>query len=702
MGDSLGISSRSSWVITVRAPKRTFAARGVTWWLIGLWLLLLIGFWLRLSFLLGSEYHIDEFTSMLAAKMVAERGLPILPSGLFYDHGLLYSFLSGALIAFAGFREEIARWPVLLISVLTIAAYYLTAWRLFDSRITGLLAATLATFDDPSIMWGARARMYAPAHIFVLLSLACLLESTLKRPSQRGRYLFLTLLVAALFSHTVTFVIVLPMAILLLVFTVAYRREWLRHPHLWKVAVAGLIALAVVVAVVALGQTGSTVSLQDSSADAPPPLGLEFLRGFFSPGLEWSRFDNLVGFFEASEYRWLQPVVALSLMATLYRLLRHRITFVDVALLFLGLFTVLVVFQMGALLADVWSLSRYLFIVALPAFLLLSAESLARLVGWLAYLMSRAIGKPGRLDWTRAGVPLVGMVLVLASWGPAAWDAAHIRGTGDYHTAFAFVRESWQPGDKVITFHPAAAYLYLGRCDYYANQVTAKVLQDEGDESLLVDRYTGSPLIDSVETLDAVLAESERVWFVVDKSRLNTRYVPFFTQQIFAQMDFVYQSGDVPVFVSRPHPVPLPAEPMVTLYGNFSNLIQLSGYSLDRRAIAPDGTASLGLYWRPTGDPSNMLKVFVHLRNGRGQTIAQADHFIYERLLSLDEWNRLQVKGEWLRDTADLRLPLPLPADAGPYRIYVGLYDPSTFERVPLLNDTSGENAVVIDLSNLL
>jgi 4-amino-4-deoxy-L-arabinose transferase-like glycosyltransferase len=118
---------------TANASKQVPTGHGVPRWLVGLWLLLLIGFWLRLSLLLVLVFHIDEFFSMLAAKMVAERGLPILPSGFFYDHGLLLSFLSGAFVAFAGFKEEVARWPTLLISVFTIAAYYVTARRLFDS-----------------------------------------------------------------------------------------------------------------------------------------------------------------------------------------------------------------------------------------------------------------------------------------------------------------------------------------------------------------------------------------------------------------------------------------------------------------------------------------------------------------------------------------------------------------------------------------
>jgi hypothetical protein len=251
-----------------------------------------------------------------------------------------------------------------------------------------------------------------------------------------------------------------------------------------------------------------------------------------------------------------------------------------------------------------------------------------------------------------------------------------------------------------MTIHPSAAYLYLGRCDYYANQVSAKVLDADEDEvgGSLVDRYTGSPLVNSVETFNAALAEGHRTWFAVDRSRLYRRYDLFFTQQIFAQMDYVYQTGQVYTFVSRPYPLPVPAEPTTTLDGVFDDLVRLEGYSLDTTTIAPDGSVSLGLYWRPMGDPTHLLKVFVQLRNGQDETIAQADHLIYEGLLTFTEWNELREKGEWLRDTADLRLPLPLSPDDGPYRIYVGLYDPVTLKRVPVLNDSSGENAVIIAL----
>ncbi len=671
-----------------------------------MWLgpLLLIGFWLRLTFLVGNVYYGDEFISMLAAKMVAKQGLPIFPSGLFYDHGLLYSMLAGAFVALLGFTEQIARWPVLFVSVLTIAVYYTVARRLFDSPISGVVAAIVVTFDTLLIKWGAWARMYSLAHLFVLLSMAWLLTSTLKQPEQRGRYLFLVFLAGALFSHSLTFLILLPLAVLLLVFTLAYRREWLRSPDLWlQGALAGVIVVAALV-VVAHGHVGSTISLQDrDTATIAMPTSLQFLQGFLLPTLEEDYYADLFKFFQTPAYNWLLLVIAAALLVTLYRLVRRTATFADVAFLFVLLFPALIIFEMGSLLTEEWLQSRYMVFLTLPAFLLLGAESLSRLLRGAAYFGPKLSWIPWPQKRLEAVIPLIVAILIVAVWGYPSWKLAHTRATGDFDTAYAFVRKNWQPGDRVMTEHPAAAYLYMEQNDYYANQVSAKVLGDEENEFAPIDRYTGSPLVDTVEKLNMALAAGDRVWLVVSDKHLNRYYDPFFRQQIFAQMDVAAQAGSKYVFISRAHPTPLPAEPMARLAGNFNDAILLEGYSLDPASIAPDGTISLGLYWRPIGPPPlRPAKVFVQLRNNQDQIIAQADHFIYEELFTGAEWNFLREEGEWLRDTADLRLLLPLPADGQPYRLYIGFYDPTTFERVPVVNDTSGENAVVIELSTLL
>lgn len=639
--------------------------------------------------MLGGLYFYDEFISMLAAQRVAESGLSFMPSGLFYGQGILLSYLTGPLIALVGFKEEVARWPVLLLSVLTIAAYYAAAQRLFNSPLAGLLAASLVTLDELSILWGTRARMYSQAHLFVLLTLTWLLWATLQNPRPCSRYLALIFLAAALFSHAVSFLILPPLLLLILIFSLLYRRDWLSQPRLWLEA---LVAMVIGVAALAVMILGTFKPESDQS-------GGSFLGGFLEVGLAWGRFDNLLGFFDESTYAWLLPFIGLALILAVYRLLRRRAEFAQVVLLFLALFIALLIFEMGGLVSDSWSKSRYIFIVALPAFLLLGAGSLALLLSALLQLAARL--SQSRLFLR--GISLAGSVAALAlialQWGPAAWNMAGAKATGDYHTAFAYVREHWQPGDRVMTTHPAAAYLYLRRNDYYANQVTAIVFESESEENALLDRYTGSPLVASIEALNAALNSDQRLWFVVDEQRLYERFEPFFTQQILAQMDLAEQTGTTYIFRSRPYPTPLLEQPSVRLEANFSEMIRLKGYHLDPADLSPDGTLPLGLYWQPVAAPPRQFKVFVQLRNAQNQIIAQADHFLLEGLLTVEAWNVLQQKGEWLRDTADLNLSLPLPAGGEPYQLYVGFYDPITLERVPIIGDTSGENAVIIELS---
>lgn len=653
-------------------------------------LLLLAGFTLRALFLAGNIYHTDEFISMLAAQMVTQKGLPVLPSGLFYDHGLLYSFLAGGLVALVGFGEHIARWPALLVSLLSVAVYYMAGRRLFDSRLAGLLAAALAAFDAVSIEWGSWARMYSLAHLLVLLTVTWLLLSTLKAPDRYSRTLLLLFMAGMLFAHTVTFFALPPLALLLAGFSLAYRRDWLAGRGLaWQALLAaGLVGLALVV--VSLGHVGSTVSIQDVDAGAPAPFGLEFLRGFFLPGLDGARFERLARFFLAPPYTWLLVLVGVALLPSLYRLWRGRAGFADVAFVFLALFAALVVLEMGGLLTRSWQKSRYMFMLVSPAFLLLGAESLARLLRLLAAGLSKWTGRGG----AGAAAAVAGLALVAGLWSGPALDLVRRRSTGDFDTAFAFVRRQWQPGDAVMTEHPAAAYVYLGQSHYYANQATARVLAGEAEEDFLpVDRYVGSPLVDSVDTFNAALAAGRRVWFVVDDGHLRRRYDPFFRQQVFAQMDLVYQTGGRDVFLSRPFPTPLPARPAVAMAANFNNTIILDGYSL---APSAGGTLLLGLFWRPVGEPPGRpFKVFVQAANSQGETVAQADHFIYEDLLDARQWAEVRDRPDpWLRDSAEL----DLPAGSGPYRLYIGFYDPATLDRVPLVNDTSGQNAAVIEL----
>ena len=675
-------------------------------------ILLLVGLGLRLSLFFGYVYHIDEFFSMLAAKMVAEKGWPILPSGLLYDQGLTLSYLAGGLIALLDFRVEVARWPSMLFGIVTIATYYALGQRLFSSRWMALLLATLITFDSLSILWTTRARMYVLAHFFVLLTLFWLWQGFFNRPSRRGRYLCLSFLLLALLSHTVSFLIILPLSATLLIFSLFYRWDWLKQKGVWLDGAVAIVALSLVLALVAVGQTSSTNALEeDVLPKATAETSLGFLSDFVDVGLSKDRFDEALDFINSDDYSWLIWLVLPGLWLSLYRLKRKKASSGDMAFLFCSLFGALVILEMGGLLTSSWRKDRYLFIIFLPALFLSSGFSL----GQILQLVLQGSAKLAPKFAPQKAIPLLGFILgtalILGQWGPKAIDTAQAQGTGHYDTAFAYVSQHIEPGDRVMTFHPAAAELFYGSPDYYVNQETPLVLPDPSQAGLWVDRYSGSPLVDSVEQFNAILAESERVWFVVDVDRLYNRYETLFAQQVLAQMSWVYQAGEVYVFFSEVAPNPISTQPQVQLnqdlvaqtFGTpaYGPLIALEGYSLTRPAQAPPTWLDLALYWRPLAEEPYILqgqKVFVQLRNNAGQTVAQADHFLYEGLLNLRAWRELDKQNELLRNTARFVLAQPLAVEGAPYSIYIGFYNPQTFERVPVVNDSSGENAIVLDV----
>ena len=83
----------------------------------------------------------------------------------------------------------------------------------------------------------------------------------------------------------------------------------------------------------------------------------------------------------------------------------------------------------------------------------------------------------------------------------------------------------------------------------------------------------------------------------------------------------------------------------------------------------------LTLYWQASAPPGQHYTIFIHLLDGEGNLLGQADGAPYNGLYPLSHWR----PGQIIEDTR----PLP-PVDlAAVERIAVGVYDPATGERLP-------------------
>ncbi len=140
---------------------------GAAWLLVPL---VIAGAALRLVDLGAISFHWDEDLSALAAKAIAEHGIPELPSAMIYLRGLAFSYAMAASGMWLGFDEAALRLPAALVGIALIPLSFAFGKRLFGTKV-GLVLAALVTFSVWDIEFSRYARMYAPFGFFYLLTL---------------------------------------------------------------------------------------------------------------------------------------------------------------------------------------------------------------------------------------------------------------------------------------------------------------------------------------------------------------------------------------------------------------------------------------------------------------------------------------------------------------------------------------------------
>ena len=143
-------------------------------------------------------------------------------------------------------------------------------------------------------------------------------------------------------------------------------------------------------------------------------------------------------------------------------------------------------------------------------------------------------------------------------------------------------------------------------------------------------------------------------------------------------------------------PVSSPSVPDNLLPASFTDQIDLLGYNLSDRQLTSGESLDLTLYWSPRGRPTHDYTVFVHLLDSSGQLRGQADSPPMAGKYPTSVWDA----GEVIADSHTLSLAPDLPA--GEYKIAIGLYDPETGQRVPIVDEdgqVSGDHVIISGLA---
>ncbi len=697
-------------------PLERFAIKR---WIAGnsaLWLsgILLVALVLRLAYAWRSHPFFDEYVTVLAVQAILQSGLPVLPSGLFYEHGLLFSYLDVPWVSLANWLGQaastevlflMARWPSVLVSVAAVWLVYRAGKRWFGARV-GLVAAALLALAPQAVVWGGRARMYGLAQLLAMGLALLVYWGSYGAGNRRLRWLALLILMALLLTHFGALVLVPPLLVAAVLVGWLTRpadvRPWfLRFSVLAEVFVLGVV-LVLAVLVKRLGQPLGAAPLGDIEA---ADLTRELLNTItYQAGLVLdigSAVKFLAREFGVSYHIWLSIVAVWGGVAMLVLWLRRRKLDVQhqgscCQALYLWVISSGPVGEMITLLEPWRRNPRYL-IMILPWFYLLAA------VGWELLLRLRG-DQHGRSVGSRllhvCGW-LMAVVLVLLQMHGLWLDMEVAFRTPEpaYERAFAYVRDEWQEGDALLTMNTPGAALLVGRVQFFAVQEDAEQFllrsasygKDQYGSMQWVDRWMGMPWLGSADELMRVLNTYPRAWFVTDTIRLPVYYRSDWLAVLKTQMKLVWSEDEALVFVTRADRSPLSTAPTVTVDAVLGDALHLLGYSdEDGTQLVPGGQYALTLFWRADVVQRVDYTVFVHLRDATGATIAQQDGQPLDGDYPTSRWR----PGEVVIDPHVVMLPAELPT--GEYTVWVGMYRLDTMERLPLQNDTSGENALLL------
>ena len=498
---------------------------------------LLLALLIRIAAVRQLSLQVDEPATILAAHQVAERGVPILPSGTLYLHGATLSYLLAPLVWLGvGDLDDLRalRLVGVVAGVVAVGLTYLLASRIGGVWV-GILAAFLLALDATSVQWSAHLRMYALLQALTLVVILLYL-SLLTGSPRRGTAVWLVVTFwLATFTHVGVALLWPAMAI---VAVVALGRALWGERRVLAIALACCLSAPL---------TYAALNRAVQPQDYREPTGSSFFS-FAGEGLfNLERFQapvpvawgELFGRGYANDFLpYVVVAIAGMLVGRLFlgRASRRRRSGRGAAdqarggdrlVMLAALMAILVVSVLGVSAFTLDQEPRYLLHVH-PIDYVLLAVGLAALLGEIRLPAATEL-----LPTWRRWLPvpaLVGLTLVVTLGVVADGLAVRFREPvvgPDQIAALEYVASHGGPGDLVITYLTPAPYLVFGGRENLAflagDRQTVRVARytRQTDDGRTVDYWVGADSITSTAELCRVLLMNRGAWLIVDEQRMR-------------------------------------------------------------------------------------------------------------------------------------------------------------------------------------
>jgi mannosyltransferase len=607
--------------------ERTSEARSAFSLAILLVLVSLLGLCLRLYGLDAQSLWYDEGFSVYLARMdlgeiTARTAADIQPP--------FYYYLLHAWILLFGDSEKALRGLSVLFGVFTVPLIYAVAWKLFHSRLAGVLAALLVAVSPLHVWYGQEARMYT------LLTFLCLLSSyfllLVVDAEKKWQIVLLwsayTLTsIAALYTHYFAFLILTCQAVYVLL-------VWLtRKGHPLHLVLGGLVSGVVTVISYLPWLPFLLTRYGVDTSYWPGKLQIhEVLVDSVISFVGGESVSESIGLWLAAGYALIFILCTFALLSDAARSTPKMdegtpsgLPYSYYPLLFLFLYLFLPPVLILALSYNSPKFNARYMMVSQPAFLLV-------LAGGLAALWRRRSGYLGNV--VRGALAALALLFVLGGAAYADYNAytnpAFAR--ANFRGAARYIRRHIGPDETIILTSGHMFPVF----DYYAPGVERHLLPD-------------SPTLDISRTLDYSIAADLNRWLsgrdgvwlvlwqdeVVDPTGYLTAMMADAGEELevgrdFSQVDLRHYSLPEHAFLSDQPPIAHPAD------FNFGDRLRLLGYTqIDGRQVV--------LFWEAMQPLDEDYRVSLLLRDTTGQSWGQWDGRPAAYLYPTDRWRVGQV-----------------------------------------------------------
>ncbi len=668
-------------------------------WKIAPYLILLLGFALRLYRLGADSLWYDETVSMLLARAEIPELLRHTAGDI---HPPLYYLLLHFWIRLAGWSEFSAAFFSLWFGVLLIALVYRVAREWIPHKPVAILAAFFVAISPYNIWYSQEVRMYTVGATLGLLSVY-FLRRMVAREKIFSRDFFAYAIFTALGFYTLYYFVFLMVFqwlwVAYRVWQIAYRQSQTANPEPITVYRLLITFFLSQLALVLLYLPWLPIAFRQAT-DPPVPPWREFIPLPRVLVETWSALalGQAVDPFAFAPFTLL---LLIPIGALLWRAAQSEIrnpkseigNGVSPWFLFAYTFVPLAAMYLFSLWKPLYHV-RYMFTYS-PAFYMLAAYALVfTAASFTEWFRARRDVLPKALAalavWVSISfVALTGYALS-NYWFHPQYAKDDLRGAVNY------IAERWRPGDVIVV---NAGYAYPA-LEYYFPETIARtrLVNYRGDETaspLVLQTGSiggeknlgwGDPQSDFYATtadetraaLDRVFANAPRVWMLRIYDTVTDPHGDirsYFADSATLLDDRVF-SGEsqtrVQGFLTQPtRELPPNATRMNQTVGE---RVQLVGYEMSARDLEHGDFFDVVMYWKLLQTVNYNYQVTLQLLTAQGENVAQYDEIPLSELLPMTRWETSALYRE------PLRLKIPATLAPGAYRAIVKMYNPRSGE----------------------